>query len=109
MHSPDDKLQGASRTSGGILRGRAQGNVFNLADVKYVLEQGHGLEMGSRGRVYIYSSSLNPTTLDPEEMKPMTTVKVMTSQTIAPLLKQVTRRYSPIRSKYAPLYVEILF
>lgn len=102
MHSPE--LQGASRTSGGILRGRAHGNVFNFADVTDVLKQDPDYRMASKGKVYIYSSSSNPTTLSPEMMKPMATVKVITSETIAPMLQQVTRRFSPVRSKYSLLY-----
>ena len=109
MHSPDNspkQLQGASRVSGGILRGRAHGNVFNFADAKDILDQQEGSRQGmaSRGRVYIYSSSLNPTTLDPELMKPMATVKVVTLQTIALMLQQVTRRFSPVRSNYSLRY-----
>jgi hypothetical protein len=95
MHSPETSpkryLQGASRTSGGIVRGHAHGNVFNFADIADGLEQGPGLGMASKGRVYIYSSPLNPTTLDIKTMKPMATVKVSASQTIAPMLRQVTR------------------
>lgn len=112
MGSPDDspkRLQGASRISGGTSRGHAQGNVFNLADAMDVLAQGPGHRMASRGKVYVYTSPLNPTTLVPEEMKPMATVKVVTSETIAPMLQQVSRRFSPVRSKYIMLYVEILF
>jgi hypothetical protein len=112
MQSPDigvEPLQGASRTSGGISRGRAQGNVFNLADATDVSVQGPRQGMASKGRVFIYSSSSNPTTLDHELMKPMATVKVLTSQTIAPMLQQVTRRFSPVRSKYTfTYYVEVL-
>lgn len=104
MRSPNNspkRLQGASRTTGGILRGRAHGNVFNFADARDVLDQDPQHVMASRGRVYIYTSPLNPTTLDPEQMKPMATVKVTTSQTITPMLQQVTRRFSPVRSKYS--------
>ena len=102
MHSPDDSpknLQGASRTSGSILLDCTQGNVFNFADVTDVLKQGPSHGVAPRGRVYVYSSPLNPTSLDPERMKPMATVKVTTSQTIAPtMLQQVSHRFSPVRS-----------
>ena len=101
-------LQGASRTSGGILHGRVQGNIFNLADVKDVLEQGPGHGVALRGRVYVFSSPLNPTTLDPEVMKPMATIKVVTSKTIVPMLQHVSRRFSPVRSKYTALYAKML-
>jgi len=109
MQSPEP-LQGASRISGGISRGHAQGNVFNLADATDVLDhQGPSLGTASKGRVYIYSSSSNPTTLDPELMKLMATVKVLVSQTIAPMLQQVTRRFSPVRSKYTlKYYVKVI-
>ena len=115
MHSVDDihdnspkNLQGASQTSGGILHGRAQGNIFNLADVKDVLEQGPGHGVALRGRVYVFSSPLNPTTLDPEVMKPMATIKVVTLETIAPMLQQVSCQFSPVHSKYTTLYVKML-
>jgi hypothetical protein len=102
MHSPDTTkhLQGASRTSGGVSRGRALGNIFNFADVKEVLTQHPNHGTVSKGRVYVYLSSSNPTSLNPETMNPMATVKVTTSPTIAPILQQVTRRFSPVRSKY---------
>ena len=90
---------------------RAQGNVFNFADVTDVLKQEQGPSHGvaPRGRVYVYSSPLNPTSLDPERMKPMATIKVTTSQTIALVLQQVSCCFSPVCSKYTTLYVEILF
>jgi hypothetical protein len=92
MHSPDTTkhLQGASRTSGGVLWGRALGNVFNFANVTEVLMQHPSHETVSKGRVYVYLSSLNPTSLNHETMNPMATVKVTTSPTIAPILQQVT-------------------
>jgi hypothetical protein len=41
-----DDLQGASRTTGGVLRGRAKGNVYNMADAMEVddpfIKQAHG-------------------------------------------------------------------
>ena len=112
MHSPDNspkRLQGASHMTGGILRGRAYGNVFNFADTMDVLDQNRNQGMASRGRVYIYTSPLDLTVLDPKQMKPMATVKVTTSQTLAPMLQQVTRRFSPVRSKYTlKYYVEVI-
>jgi hypothetical protein len=112
MHSPDNspkRLQGASRTTGGVLRGRAYGNVFNFADARDILDQGPQHGMASRGRVYIYVSPLNPTTLDPEQMKPMATVKVTTSPTVTPMLQQVTRRFSPVRSTYTFILLRFCF
>ena len=47
--------------------------------------------------------------LNPESMKPMAMVKVTTSLTIAPILQQVTCRFSPVCSKYTSLYARILF
>lgn len=100
MHGSDspERLQGASRTSGGISRGRAQGNVFNFADAMDVRPYHR---MAPRGRVYVYTSPLNPTSLNPDLMNPMASVKVTTSQTIAPILQQVTRKFSPVCSKYS--------
>lgn len=112
MHSPDSspkQLQGASRTSGGTSCGHVHGNVFNFTDVRKVLKEDPGPGITLKGKVYIYTSSSNPMSLNPESMKPMAMVKVTTSLTIAPILQQVTCRFSPVCSKYTSLYARILF
>jgi len=88
--SPAVDLQGASRTTGGILRGRAQGNVFNNADAELALD--YGLERRV-GRVQVYTAYADPTTVKPDmELKHEVTPK------LTKVLKVLSRKYSPIRS-----------
>ena len=58
---PHHSLQGASRTTGGVLRGRAHGNIFNHADPGDVMTG-----LGPRkGKVHIYIPK-GPTPHKPE-------------------------------------------
>ena len=88
-------LQGSSRVTGGILRGRALGNVFNNAEACDVF----GSEHESRiGRVQIYTVPADPTTAKPNmELKHEVTPKLI------PVLKALGRKYSPVRSKISNL------
>jgi hypothetical protein len=89
-HSPS-QLQGASRTTGGILRGRADGNVFNWADgpdfppVK---------EVPVGGKVHVYTSHVNPMTETPQ----MSLTHEVTSS-LTSILSNLAELFSPIRSK----------
>jgi hypothetical protein len=83
-------LQGASRTTGGILRGRAQGNVFNNADAELVSD--YGIERRI-GRVQVYTAYADPTMVKPDmELKHEVTPK------LTKVLKVLSRKYSPVRS-----------
>lgn len=95
--SPSRNLQGASRTSGGIIRGRALGNVFNLADTSD-LQMDLDLTLAVPGKVYIYESVSDSVTLDPTKVKPKRIIKTDVSRTIEPVLTKLGRKYSPIRS-----------
>src|ERR1700679_1237244 len=86
---PRDVLQGASRTTGGVLRGRAYGNVFNHADVE---DERH---VGPRkGKVLVYQSHKDPMIHKAD----MSITLEVTSQ-LKPVLKSLARKYSPVRSK----------
>jgi len=83
-------LQGASRTTGGILCGRAQGNVFNNADTELVLD--YGIEPRI-GWVQVYTAYADPTMVKPDmELKHEVTPKLMK------VLKVLSRKYSPVWS-----------
>lgn len=83
-------LQGASRTTGGILRGCAQGNVFNNADAELVSD--YGIERRI-GRVQVYTAYADPTMVKPDmELKHEVTPK------LTKVLKVLSRKYSPIQS-----------
>ena len=89
--SPPPPLYGSSRTTGGSTCGHATGNVFNLADA----DDGTNLETPvlRTGKVHIYSSQANPT-----EVKPFCVLKVDVQFSMAPVLKSIAAKWSPIES-----------
>lgn len=96
--SPSRNLQGASRTSGGIIRGRAFGNVFNFADTSD-LQMDLDITLAIPGKVYLYESVSDSVTLDPTKVKPKRIIKTDVSRTLEPVLTKLSRKYSPIRSE----------
>ena len=97
MNSPPRlQLQGASRVTGGFARGRALGNVFNLADAQDASLDDLGPMMG---KVFLYFSNDDPGLVDLAGVKPSGTVKCAVSPTVGPVLKTVGRKFSPIRGK----------
>jgi hypothetical protein len=88
---PHIALQGASHTTGGVLCGRAQGNVFNHADggdVMFDLQP-------RKGRVHVYTSPK-----DPSAHKPDMSLTSEVTPTLKPILKTLARSYSLVRSEY---------
>jgi hypothetical protein len=83
-------LQGASRIVGGLFRGRAQGNLFNIGDSKKLI----GSDAPMVGRLKIFNAGE-----DPSSKKPQMTVKVNVCGTLAPVLGELEKRYSPVASK----------
>lgn len=88
--SPSRGLQGASRTSGGILRGRAHGNVFNLADAEFALHSESKI-----GKVMVFDRPGNPKTAEP-----IMVLRTEATTKLKPILKSLARNYSPVRSKH---------
>ena len=86
-----DSLQGASSVTGGVLRGRAQGNVYNMADK---IKADDFVTKDVTGKVHIFRLHGNP-----ENMEPYMTVKTKVTNTLGPILKKLGAQYSPIRSK----------
>jgi hypothetical protein len=80
--------------TGGILRGRAQGNVFNFADATTELQN----QDSAMGKVYVYT-----THGDPHTSKPYMTMKHEVTTDLAPVLEDLATRYSPVRSKFINL------
>jgi hypothetical protein len=97
---PTFDLQGSSCISGGILRGRALGNVFNNADAD--LSSGYAFEHRT-GRVQIYTAQADPTIVKPDmELKHEVTPR------LAKVLQVLARKYSPVRSMVFSSYLDIL-
>lgn len=91
METPSS-LQGASRTIGGHFRGKALGNVFNAGDAKDVMEG----DTAMVGKLKVFRAGEDPSTTKPQmTMK----VKVKVGDNLAPVLGQLAKLYSPIKSK----------
>ena len=88
--APSPDLQGASCTSGGILCGRAVGNVFNFADAEE--SAADQLQHAIMGRVLVYDSKSADAT-------PAFTIKHRVTPHLNPVLTELGRKHSPIRSE----------
>jgi hypothetical protein len=86
---PRFELGGASRVSGGIFRGRAYGNVFNHADAEMTFESEPRM-----GRIHVYTTRVDPTITKPDMV-----LKHKVIPKLKPILKNLARQYSPVRSK----------
>ena len=88
-------LQGASCTTGGIIRGKAHGNVLSLADAPEVL--GDKLKL-PEGEVRVFTSLVDPT-----DVKATLVVKATTDTSLIVILKQMRKKYCPMEGKYSTL------
>jgi len=87
-------LHGASRVTGGFARGRAQGNVYNFADEPDIFfDQGVRPTMG---KVLVYTMMGNP-----NDTKPIMSLKHEVCATLRPVLAKLTHRYTQIDSKFS--------
>jgi hypothetical protein len=108
MHSPPkDSIPayGSSRSTQGVLRGRASGNTFNMGDVEAVWDDVNRYNDGrdgepKKGKIHLYISELNPLDIDITQSAFVATVyDTMKCQTVQDVMKLGSRNYSPIRSK----------
>ena len=100
MHSPPTSppKYGASRTTGGVFRGRAVGNALNAADYSSRNQRDY---LGPvSGEILLYLSQDNPAGLVPESLAAYARLPYDYSPKtpIAPVLKKIARKYSPVRS-----------
>ena len=101
-HSPPC-LQGASRMTEGILRGRALGNVYNFGDRMDVDSQ----EGKIMGKVHVYTTSGNPNDSNPNDSNPHMMLKHEVTNRLGPILKKLGNSYSPAKSVF--IYAFIFF
>ena len=96
---------GASRSTGGIFRGHAHGNTFNMADASEVwdeinLHADNVVEKPEKGKIHFYISNLSPAEVDITQSSFTTTIHdINKCQTIQTLMERGSRDYSPIRRK----------
>ena len=104
--TPSHNLQGASHITGSFAQGHAVRNNFNFADA-HDLQQDLDIMLAVPGRVHLYElsdhSSINLTTQKPDWM-----IRVSIALTLAPVLKMVAEKYSPIKSMSGWYYLSIL-
>jgi hypothetical protein len=86
-------LQGASRMTGGVLRGRAHGNVFNFADADAQVEP--ATQDSIMGKVHVYK-----THDEPSASKPYMTMKQEVTGNLGPVLTNLASLYSPVKSEH---------
>ena len=89
---------GSSRSTGGVLRGRALGIAANIGDPFDDMQQ--EVRPLSRGRINLTIVEHPPGDVIIEN--PTSHLKVLSPcyETFAPLMKKVAKSYSPVRSKY---------
>ena len=106
MHSPQNsppRLYGASRTTGGIIRGRAFGNTVNAADI---CDEVTETLFPVPSKVLVFSSADDPANLNVEQMKPTLFIKHLVTPTIQPVLSKISGRFSPIQSQTFPKLIQ---
>jgi hypothetical protein len=99
--APDDVIQpsmGSSRISGGILRGRAHGNILNHADFTTTTFE---FETPVKGEVNLYVTDQYPRHVNFELLKGESELVVMVKvvRSMAPILDMVARKFSIIQSE----------
>ena len=82
-------LHGSSRTTGGRTHGYAAGNIFNFADADINLDP----PVLRTGKIHVYNSPVNPI-----EVKPFHILKINVRFSMAPILKFIVEKWSPIES-----------
>jgi len=104
MHSPPP-AEGSSRAVGGILRGNAGGNVFNLADAP---DQAASLDLGpKRGTIGLYFSDENPQNVVIGQSS--MTLKINVQLTLKPILNAVAKKYPAIKGRHYNSYIRLEF
>jgi hypothetical protein len=113
MASPEKFIPayGSSRSTGGVFRGHAQGNTFNMADANDVWADINAYsdnlgQKAEKGKIYLYISDLNPPEIDITQPSFTATVHDINKfQTIQEVIQRGSRDYSPIRRKFLYLLV----
>ena len=96
---------GSSRSTGGVIRGKAHGNTFNMGDANAVWEDmdvfsDHPAEKPVHGKIQTYVSDLNPSEIDLSQSSFVTKVYVINKcQNIQDIVRHSSEDYSPIRRK----------
>lgn len=96
---------GASRSSGGVFRGRALGNARNIADFDDDLPDNDIALPGEpveEGTIMFYDTRNDPSEIDIKTIKPSATFSISDIsqfQSMQPILEKMQKRHSPVRGK----------
>ena len=93
---------GSSRSTEGILHGRALGNSFNVGDP--IGDVAQDVAPLSYGCINVTIVQQHPSDVVIEYPTSLLNVKSPRYDTLGPLLKKVAKSYSPVRSKYWNIY-----
>jgi len=96
---------GSSRSTGGVLRGKALGNTFNMADADKTWQDINIESNGSfeKGKIHCYLSEKNPANIDVNSLKASFVVSVSNVAryvTIQDIICKAGTDYMPIQSKF---------
>jgi hypothetical protein len=113
---PKEKIPayGSSRSTGGVFRGKAQGNTFNMGDANEVWGDMNVFTEGLaqkpvKGKIHFYISDLNPPDVDIAHSSFIANVHdISKCETIQDVINRGSRDYSPIRRKCANFLGEYL-
>jgi len=98
FESEDLNRQGASRTTGGIFRGKATGSHFNWGDAPQFMDDGPQFQPIPMGKVFLFGSR-------DKNAHPHLSITTQTDTQLPPILKRLSAKYSPIKSKCILLYI----
>jgi hypothetical protein len=93
---------GASRTYGGVIGGKALGNVPNIGDFNSTDVNSQFVDV--EGTVNLFPSNTRPTTLDVDETA-IIAVTIPFEKALSPLLQQVAKYYSPLSDNNERVYI----
>ncbi|KAK2463875.1 hypothetical protein APHAL10511_004106, partial [Amanita phalloides] len=91
-------LQGASRITGGIIRGNATGNVFSLADSPDLMPR----IIQPQGLVKVFKSCID---ISNDQIKPNLVLKTQVTPSLVNILQDLGGKYSPVKKYDQRIYV----
>jgi hypothetical protein len=90
---------------GGVIRGKAQGNTFNMGDADAIWDEmdmfaSNPVEKPVPGKIHTFVSDLNPSKVDITQSSFVTKVyDINKCQTVQEIVQRSSQDYSPIRCK----------